>query len=223
MDPEEAWKRKMNRWNERKTFVPLGGFSLINMTVCIIVFLAVWGLFQLRQPWALRSQQAIESALNDSVRMDEAAAWYESVFSGSPSWIPLFNHNRDVTEATAQGADFTNWVPPVKGEVIAPFSAKQPGIQIAVNGQQAVQASQAGRIIYVGHTVTGETVMIQHPDHICSIYGWLDRVAVSENDWVEKGDVLAAGVSEQDGKGVFYFSLKGDTLYMDPAEVMDFD
>lgn len=242
-DPEEAWKRRVASWNgqphdigaanqpsRRKRYPQLpawGGFSFTSLFVSAILFITVWGVFQIQEPWSKRAQSVIAQQLNEPFRAEPVATWYESIFGGSPSWIPVMRTD-ELDPATVHPVHSelrAVLVAPSQGEIVTPFTANGQGILIRLSFDNQIQAAAEGRVVFNGETSSGQTIVIQHPDQVRTVYGWLEETAVAENDWVEQGDIIARGVQERNtpGMGVLYFSVRAGDQYVDPVDVIEFD
>lgn len=243
-DPEEAWKRKMASWSgqpyrERYGFLAdgpsrrsavwrlpaWGGFSLTSFLLSILLFLVTWGVFQLPISWAGRAQEVIAEALQEPFRTEQAAAWYAKRFGGSPSWIPIWQ-SADGGQADVQAVHTETLLSlqaPVFGQIVTPFAANEQGVQIQIAQDEPIRAAAEGRVLFLGTTSMGTTIVLQHPDQIQTVYACLDAAAVKVHDWVEQGDVLAWGVEERHDSRVLYFSIRAGEQYMDPAVVVRFD
>src|SRR5690606_23488985 len=80
-DPEEAWKRRVASWSgqpdesgvanpptrrKRNPQLPAwGGFSFTSLFVSAILFILIWGLFQIQEPWAWRAQTVVTKGLDE--------------------------------------------------------------------------------------------------------------------------------------------------------------
>jgi len=237
-DPEEAWKRRMASWSGQpssadsagtgrtRLFPAWGGFSLTSFIISAVLFALIWGVYQLDSAWARRAQSIIAAALQEPFETRRAAEWYESVFGGSPAWIPLWQNGTSGEEAQAvHSGRLSDFHAPVRGEVVSPFAESKQGVRIRTNADQPVLAAAEGRIVFSGYTSSGWTVVIQHPDQVRTIYGWLKEVLVAENDWVEQGDPIAQGVAgpEPSREGELFFAVRAGDQYVDPAVVVKFD
>lgn len=237
-DPEEAWKRRVASWSEQipsagsaspdklRRLPAWGGFSLTSVIISCILFVLIWGVYQVDAAWARRVQSVIASALNEPFQTKQVMNWYDSVFGGSPAWIPLWRAGTSDEEAQAVHAGrLADFQAPVRGEIVSPFAESKQGVRIRVSADQPVLAAAKGRVLYSGYTSSGWTVVIQHPDQVRTIYGWLEDVVVAENDWVEQGDPIARGVAGPDSssEGELFFAVRADEEYVDPAVVVKFD
>jgi len=243
-DPEEAWKRRMASWSgdeqpevstrgqflkrgsmSRWLLPTWGGLNVFSLTISILLFVFVWGIFQLHQPWAVRVQVAVSKVIQNPFNTEQVAGWYEEWFGGTPSWIPIWRPD-DAGEARVVHSEvLSSLQAPVKGKIVTSFATNKQGVHIWLRADQSIQAAAEGRVIFSGHTSSGNTVVIQHPDRVRTVYGWLGEAVVEENDWVEQGDVIAWGIQErqQPGEGILYFSVREGEEYVDPAEVVSFD
>ena len=83
------------------------------------------------------------------------------------------------------------------GSLEDPYQPFHTGIDIATTNHQVgdpVGAFMKGTVIYAGETATGfgKHVEIDHGDHIVSIYGHLDSIAVTVGQQVDMGTIIGA-------------------------------
>ncbi|GFR39108.1 hypothetical protein PRECH8_24040 [Insulibacter thermoxylanivorax] len=213
---------------KRRRQIPAwGGLSFTSSFLSVMLFILVWGLYQLQEGWALRLQASVQKVLQEPFDVQEAANWYRSMFGGSyPSWIPAMRgdeHGGETRPVIKELAEVLR--APGKGKIVTPFDVNGQGVLIQMPADTPVIAAAKGRVVFQGLTSSGLTVVIQHPDHVRTVYGWLVGAEVAENDWVEQGDLIARGVQEKGaaGSGVLYFSVRVDDAYVNPADVVDFD
>ncbi len=237
-DPEYVWKLKQktlgwgladpdeirsaqssSRWREWSQRPTLGQFRF-KIVLCVFIYAAVWGLFQIDQPWAAKAQTQIGLMFTQDFQFDRAAVWYKSHFQGFPSLIPVFHP----TEKGLANPEQPLFYPPIKGAISRAFRADDSGILIQTPDTE-VKALTAGRVTFSGWTEdSGLTVVIRHADELQSVYGMLQTAAVQPNDWVEGGDVIAgispgtAGTESQ-----LFFAVKRHDRFVNPAEVISFD
>ncbi|RAW10317.1 M23 family peptidase [Paenibacillus taichungensis] len=226
-DPEWLWKKENGhygpsghpRFNLMKSFVK-------RTVVSILLFGAVWGLFQLNTSWTAPAKTVIADVLHRDMDFAYAAAWYERHFGGTPSFLPVLGHTTDAVN----GSGIRHLLgKPISGTVVQPFALSMKGIEIVPEaggtGLVQVVSSDAGRVLQVlDDPENGTTVVIQHSGQVTAIYGRLNESEVQVNDWVEAGD--AVGSLKENGKdqpATLYFAVKEGEQYVDPAEVVALD
>lgn len=242
-DPEEAWKQRMAMWESRYPmgkpyrdgghqetggrgrFPAWGGFGISSIVISAVLFIMIWSVYQLPFAWATRVQMVISETMRQTIQTDQVARWYASWFGGSPSWIPIWKPGDDGKAQAVHSGLLAALRAPARGTIVTPFTANGQGTYIWLESDQNVQAAARGRVIFHGHTSSGMTIVIQHPDEVRTVYGWLDETLVEVNEWVEQGDPIARRVQARQptGEGVLYFSVRKGDEYVDPAEVVSFD
>lgn len=224
-DPEYMWKKgndeRWREWNEPAN----QGQWMIPIMVCCVLFLAIWGIFQLDHPYALKAQSGVTTVMTNDIDFQQFSDWYESVFSGSPSFLPAFDKQEDQTAPTTEVWKHDSYHYPVKGSITVPFEVLKTGIKLNTAAFTKVHAIDEGRVVYVGTLdTTRNTVMIQHKNQVRSIYGHLDDINHEVNDWVEGGEIIGITEGQSDQKsGSLFFSIKKDNTYVNPTEVILFD
>ena len=109
--------------------------------------------------------------------------------------------SRSVSYSSAS-PDFT-W--PANGSIIEPFGTSargvhNDGVNIAAPAGDAVRASQAGEVAFVGSGLKafGNLVLVKHRGGWITAYAHLGDVTVKEGDFLDRGQVL--GVVGQTGR-----------------------
>ncbi|MFD0962334.1 peptidoglycan DD-metalloendopeptidase family protein [Paenibacillus chungangensis] len=249
-DPELDWKRNPNPWERWEEYSGRGGVHrrgiglqdqhepespnpprghhfrkqlVRKLAIAIVLFFAVWGIFQWQHPWTVKAQAVVKEALTEEMDFAAVAGWYKSVFAGAPSFIPIFNDNND--EAIGVEGDIvkTPIVSPLEGGVLLrTFAELLNGIELAGEPGMQVVAVERGRVVMVSRE--GDSVLLQHAGGRMSIYGKLGSSDIRVDDWVEAGDVI--GVLKEAPEGGFsplYFAIKQDNQYVDPVGVIPLD
>lgn len=234
-DPEKEWKLRSRAWlhgsdPEREP----GGFDeeeprrggllrglLVKTAVSAALFLAVWALFRVDEPWASTPQRLIVQALTEDIDTRAAADWYRRTFAGSPAFLPIFRQE----PRTGEGPGLPVVAPVKSGEVVRPFAETLAGIEIAGESGAIVKAAETGRVTHVaGGGDEGYSVVIRHAGGKMTVYGRLGSVDVEPDDWVEAGDRIGALPETEDGsRSLLYFAVRVDGRYVDPADVVPLD
>ncbi|AIQ20080.1 MULTISPECIES: M23 family metallopeptidase [unclassified Paenibacillus] len=227
-DPEVMWKERRGGWEDEGG----GGRShfsagFIRRTVAsLLVFGAVWGIFFLHQPWALKAQDFVSDALNKDMDFAAAQVWYEEHFDGAPSFIPIFGDEEQpaqkVTAAHALSA-------PLEGSIVRPFAATLKGVEIMPaedsKGSITVKSVDTGRVLSVNNEAQGGIrVTVRHTGSVTAEYGHLSGTKLAVDDWIQSGDTVGWMQETKDAEtGLLFFAIMKDKTYIDPAEVVSFD
>jgi len=115
-----------------------------------------------------------------------------------------------------------DWMWPVKGKVIAPFSEASKGIDIAGKRGTPVLAAASGRVIYAdsGLRGLGKLVIIRHNDTWLSAYAHNDKILVKEQQEVKKGDKIAEMGSTDADRVELHFEIRRQGKPVDPAKYL---
>lgn len=228
-DPEFAWRQKMmmdraSADGENGLFSPPSPRKIaIKLLISGVLFAAIYGMFQLDKPWAIRGKLAITAALTQSYDFTAFSNWYTDKFGSSPSFIPTFNRtgNEAVIVSTSKRTLFA----PAKGSVLIHFDGVQhKGVNINTAEYAPVYAMDTGQVIFAGKTAdTGLTIQIRHPGGLESLYGGLSEVSVSTGDWMKVGEPIGKASAKDQVKGTLYFSVLKEGLPINPSEVISFD
>lgn len=233
-DPEKLWKQGRRGWYDNVTEpeIPPRKFSFVTgllrrITVSALLFGAVWGVFSIHEPWAMRAQGYILEGLNREMDFQAAQTWYEEHFGGTPSFIPIFGQNeQDTTKVNA----LASLVPPLQGQVVQSFAVDLKGVLIAPKGDSLtlheVKSVETGRVLEVKKQPDASiSILIQHTGSRTAIYSRLSETTLKVNDWVEGGDVIGTlPFVQSDGEQpALYFMLKNGERIIDPTDVISFD
>ena len=236
-DPETEWKQRSREWlaaSGRDRAPGLFGGEeprqrggmirslLVRLAVSGVLFAAVWGLFQLDEPWASAPQRLIAQALTEDMDTRAAAEWYQRTFAGSPAFIPIFGQEEERMDG---GPGLPVVAPVASGEVVRSFAETLAGIEIAGEPGSVVTAAETGRVTHVtGGENEGYSVVIRHAGKRMTVYGRMKSVFVAPDDWVEAGDRIGVLPETEDGsRSLLYFAVRVDGKYVDPADVVPLD
>jgi stage IV sporulation protein FA len=191
----------------------------------ILIFVIIWGLFQINMPWAKQGQQTIRNILTEEIGFQAVSAWYEHTFSGSPSFIPSFHSPLGQDATKVDGSGLKSFYTPVNGKIMVPYSSTHPSILLQTQANALVYAIETGRVVFAGaKTDLGYTVIIQHGSGYQSIYGMLQPIQLKKGDWVTVGEVVGKAATLQgQAKGNIVLALMKDAEYINPTDVISFE
>lgn len=220
-DPEYAWYVRGNPW--RPPSYRFRG-TLKKQAVCsVLLFAAVWALFQWDHPSVSAGQAFVKTALSEEIRFEEAYAWYEARFGELPAFVPTWG--RLPEQAEHAGAEAVrSYISPASGSIVEPFGGIRSGAGIVVKTAGAsVSSMDAGLVLYAGETrETGLTIVVRHADGMQSVYGYLGEISVDEDDWVDAGQRIGAVRPSSGGGagGLLYFAVKKGNSFVNPTDVV---
>lgn len=243
-DPELWWKNRQREQQSRGRLSPsspddersygerlLQGFA-VRLLMAALMFGACWGYLRSDLPGSRDARLWTIDAVTQDMDFAAIEAWYGDTFGGSPAFLPSFTISGVSREASA-GWNRDATVRPVAGRLLQSFTVNKTGVRFAAAQGETISAVHAGRVTQVTREASGDaTVLIQHPNHVMTIYGNVTDVVVKPNDWVQAGQKLGhigspavgtapAGLANDEGALYFAVMRKGETL--DPAEVIPFD
>jgi lipoprotein NlpD len=119
-------------------------------------------------------------------------------------------------------SDAIDWIWPVKGKVLAPFTEASKGIDIGGKKGSAVRAAAAGRVIYADHNLRGygNLIIIRHNDTWLSAYAHNDKLLVKEQDEVKKGQKIAEMGSTDTDEVKLHFEVRRQGKPVDPQKFL---
>ena len=125
-------------------------------------------------------------------------------------------------KAAGTDREDVDWMWPVKGKVIAPFSESTKGMDIAGKKGAPVLAAAGGRVVYAGEGLRGygKLVIIKHNNTWLSAYAHNDKLLVKEQEDVRKGQKIAEMGSTQTDAVKLHFEVRRQGKPVDPAKVL---
>jgi len=238
-DPEYVWKQKsksgfgFDHWTgsssdddqERDWLQDWLRRFRLRLLICLVLLALVWGLFQLRLPWAEKAQSFVASAVTEPLKFESVATWFEQTFGDAPTFIPTYRQDKPSEAINASTGQKRTYFTPVQGVVSVPFASGGTGIELRTEKGKPVSALDDGQVVAAALSdETGYTVTIRHPNGVESTYGWLELPRVQANDWIKGGETIGyAGAGERQGEGKLYYAIKADKVYVNPADVVSFD
>ncbi|MDO7906882.1 M23 family metallopeptidase [Paenibacillus sp. JX-17] len=231
-DPEKLWKQEREGWKELNEGSGPSFWRSFRrrLIVSVVCFGGIWGVYQVDQPWTRSIQSHIHMALLEEMDFAGTSAWYESVFGGAPSFVPIFGQEQAPPQkVNAQ----RSLLPPIEGVIVQSFALNLKGVLVAPGMPSAADSSlsrevhsvEAGRVVEVRRDAQkGVFVTVQHVDGLTCTYGQLDQTRLKANDWVEEGNIIGQlpKASGTDTPTLFFATQKGDQ-YIDPVEAVAFD
>jgi murein DD-endopeptidase MepM/ murein hydrolase activator NlpD len=122
--------------------------------------------------------------------------------------------------------------PPVRGRLSRGFQAggwpgglSHPGLDIACEAGEPVQAAAGGTVLFSGRTERyGELVLIQHQDGLVSGYGHLSRALPRPGERLARGALVGRVAKGPEGQGShLHFSVQREGRPIDPVFVLEMD
>lgn len=115
-----------------------------------------------------------------------------------------------------------DWMWPVKGKVLAPFTESSKGMDIAGRKGAPVVAAASGRVVYAGAGLRGygKLIIIKHNNTWLSAYAHNDNLVVKEQQDVRKGQKIAEmGQSDAD-QVKLHFEVRRVGKPVDPQKIL---
>jgi lipoprotein NlpD len=118
--------------------------------------------------------------------------------------------------------DDVDWMWPVKGKILAPFTEAAKGMDIAGKKGAPVLAAANGRVIYAdaGLRGYGKLVIIRHNNTWLSAYAHNDRILVKEQQEVRKGQKIAEMGSSDTDQVKLHFEVRRQGKPVDPVKFL---
>ena len=115
-----------------------------------------------------------------------------------------------------------DWMWPVKGKVVAPFTEASKGMDIGGKKGTPVLAAASGRVIYAdaGLRGYGKLVIIRHNSTWLSAYAHNDAILVKEQQEVRKGQKIAEMGSSDTDRVKLHFEIRRLGKPVDPEKLL---
>jgi lipoprotein NlpD len=115
-----------------------------------------------------------------------------------------------------------DWMWPVKGKVLSPFSEASKGVDIGGRKGAPVVAAASGRVVYAGAGLRGygKLVIIKHNNTWLSAYAHNENILVKEQQDVRKGQKIAEMGQTDADQVKLHFEVRREGKPVDPAKVL---
>ena len=115
-----------------------------------------------------------------------------------------------------------DWMWPVKGKVLSPFSEASKGVDIGGRKGAPVLAAASGRVVYAGAGLRGygKLVIIKHNNTWLSAYAHNENILVKEQQDVRKGQKIAEMGQTDADQVKLHFEVRREGKPVDPAKVL---
>lgn len=187
---------------------------LLKGILSVILFLSVAMIWKTDWSHLPNVEKWTSQALTEEFPFAKMNHWYKTTF-GHP--LSLRDRQKEETRNTNPVAL------PVSGPVAQTFQDNGKGIMIAPEQEINVSALEEGIVIFAGNDQdTERTVTIQHPDGSQTTYGYLETIDVHLYQFIASNQVIGQFTPTKENEWV-YFSIKQDSQYIDPAQVIKVD
>lgn len=116
---------------------------------------------------------------------------------------------------------------PVDGDIISSFGKNtnnviNKGLNIKTNHESNVKAAASGKVIFHNHLKGwGETIIIEHPSDLYSIYANLKNITVKENCRVKKGQIIGRVAPDKNNKNcILHFEIRKQHVPQNPIKYL---
>ena len=115
-----------------------------------------------------------------------------------------------------------DWMWPVKGRMLAPFTETAKGVDIGGRKGAPVLAAAGGRVVYAGSNLRGygKLVIIKHNNTWLSAYAHNENIVVKEQEDVRKGQKIAEMGSSDTDQVKLHFEVRRNGKPVDPAKIL---
>ncbi len=115
-----------------------------------------------------------------------------------------------------------DWMWPVKGKVLTPFTEAAKGMDIGGRKGLPVVAAAGGRVVYAGAGLRGygKLVIIKHNNTWLSAYAHNDSILVAEQQEVRKGQKIAEMGSTDSDQVKLHFEVRRQGKPVDPSKIL---
>ncbi len=193
---------------------PFGKTLKTQILVCIVL-IAVLGIVRiLPEGEYVKTKNAVRLILTQNTDIIGQINKIKSIFT-----------TEENIDAMSPVADFTNPAP--GGEIAASFGVQDAkssgfhyGVDIKTEPKGNVLAAASGEVTQIAtNEELGTHIVIKHSDEIFTTYAHLGEVLPDVGEKVDGGKTVAR-VNDEDN--TFYFEIRRNDTYLDPAEFIDF-
>ena len=118
-----------------------------------------------------------------------------------------------------------DWQWPVRGKVIARFSATtqgNKGLDISGRRGSSIRAAASGKVVYAGSALRGygKLIIIKHNDDYLSAYAHNDKILVKEQQHIKAGDIVAQMGDTEAQRVMLHFEVRFRGKSVDPMKYL---
>lgn len=131
--------------------------------------------------------------------------------------------NEEAAELSAEAArtacEMGDFIWPLKGTIISPFTEKTQGINISASEGMPVVAAKSGIVAYAGNQLKdyGNLVIIRHPEGMATAYAHNKELFVKRGEDVIAGHIIAnSGRTGNAQEPQLHFEIRVGTTPVDP-------
>lgn len=235
--PAESWERSSSAASRKKPTEPfwgdepwvdetedpkdsLGISFLLKLLASLFILSFTFVIYKIDLPFSAQAQQFVGQVMSREFNFQGTMAKVEQMFGERPSILPVLHDDlkgniQPVWNETAS----KEFIVPIQGEITELFSVNGKGVKMTA-AESELKAIGEGWVIFVGPKEgLGQTVIIQHGNNTNSWYSGAEQVNVTEQDWVEPGQVIATVGKEKS----LLISIEMNHEYVDPMSVIPFE
>ncbi|MFC7440840.1 peptidoglycan DD-metalloendopeptidase family protein [Laceyella putida] len=208
---QTTWKQRVSAKGKKKFQTQL----IVTMMLFALTFL----VFRSQSPAMHPVQAWMTDSLTKETAFTRISEWFERYAGGSPAILPAFLPGKK----SASQPQEVPWLIPVRGELVLPFDEKRKGLILRTAPHASVRAARDGWVTFADEKKgMGRLVVVKHANGQETWYGWLQEIKVKQKDWIKRGQVIGS-VPEMKEQAYFYFALKKQQQFVDPADVIPFE
>jgi murein DD-endopeptidase MepM/ murein hydrolase activator NlpD len=163
---------------------------------------------------------AEQTKLEDLIRQRQAAV--EAARRAREAAGQAARNGLDRLPRAGSGVSPSGFIWPVHGPVTSGYGPRwgrmHTGIDVGARGGTPIHAAKAGEVIYTGWLGGyGNTVLIDHGEGVATLYGHQSRIAATEGQVLNQGDVLGfVGTTGHSTGNHLHFEIRVDTKPRNP-------
>ncbi|GHA00148.1 peptidase [Arenicella chitinivorans] len=139
--------------------------------------------------------------------------------------VPEKTTSTTVSTSTSKPTTGTfSWQWPTRGTVVETFNAAkgQQGVDILTNAGEAVVATQAGEVVYVGNSLKGygNLIIVKHSDTYLSAYAHNEHIYVQEGQRIQQQQKIASVGRNNKRQTALHFQIRKHGKPVDPMKFL---
>lgn len=133
-------------------------------------------------------------------------------------WIEKEEASKAPAFEAPPGAKASRMLPPLRSDP-RDVAAARNGVEIRARAGTPIQAVKTGRVVFAGwFTGYGKMVILDHGDHLYSVYGYATDLVVEPGRVVEAGEAIATvGATGPVSSPSLYFEIRDHGVPRDPG------
>ncbi|QOT01109.1 M23 family metallopeptidase [Brevibacterium sp. JNUCC-42] len=195
----------------------------LSLAVIAIAYILLKSPFGVPNTWRELSREVMTRDFN----FEGVAVWYEQVTGHSPSALPVLFDKKEKESVPATASQINKWSIPKEWKIAKAYDSQSAKLVVDLGKKGEVLNMDTGWVTSIAEKPGyGTTVIIQYTNGREAWYGNVEKVNVSVNDWLNRGDLVGIAksfIDEDVNTRYLFMSMKQNGKFINPLDVISFE